>query len=439
MPYYDAAEVKAKAQDRWVEILTHFGIASDFLENVHGPCPGCNGKDRFRFDDTDGNGTFLCSQGGGGILSGDGFELLAHVKGWEWKRCLAEVAEFLSVAASPSTAPSAPAPPKVKPVKPSFKNEKLSAFAARWVAFVDTAWLADRSAIDPCGVRAGEFLASLFRGSEKVLVFTVFESQGQAIWPGDSVPPRGPNGIWFLPQPVDGLYHPNPRRKTAKHPGGQPSRRAQESVANWRYLVLESDNADPRDWLAALVQLPLAIAALYTSGGKSIHALVLVNTNSLENWRAFSAAIKPVMITLGADPQVASSAVRLTRLPGCLREGTTDKDGMYHSFEKPVLQKLLYLNPKPLAKPICALPRLRDVLAPVLEEADALLATSAADIATRSKAKDLGELITAMAAAAARPRDPVGCARRLAWFSSIPHVAAVLARLRRSPHFAQVA
>jgi putative DNA primase/helicase len=29
----------------------------------HGPCPGCGGKDRLRFDDID-NGMFYCSGGG---------------------------------------------------------------------------------------------------------------------------------------------------------------------------------------------------------------------------------------------------------------------------------------------------------------------------------------------------------------------------------------
>jgi len=38
----------------------------------HGPCPVCGGKDRFRFDDKDGRGTWFCSQcdpqSGGGLL-----------------------------------------------------------------------------------------------------------------------------------------------------------------------------------------------------------------------------------------------------------------------------------------------------------------------------------------------------------------------------------
>jgi hypothetical protein len=75
-PTFD--NVKKQARHHWVELLIAAGIDAKALRNVHGPCPGCGGKDRFRFDDHDGNGTFICSQGNGDNLSGDGFELLQH-------------------------------------------------------------------------------------------------------------------------------------------------------------------------------------------------------------------------------------------------------------------------------------------------------------------------------------------------------------------------
>jgi len=76
-PTFD--NVKKQARHHWVELLIAAGIDAKALRNVHVPCPGCGGKDRFRFDDHDGNGTFICSQGNGDNLSGDGFELLQHV------------------------------------------------------------------------------------------------------------------------------------------------------------------------------------------------------------------------------------------------------------------------------------------------------------------------------------------------------------------------
>jgi hypothetical protein len=76
-PTFD--NVKKQARHQWNELLVTAGIDAKALRNVHGPCPGCKGKDRFRFDNKDGNGTFICSQGSGDTLSGDGFELLQHV------------------------------------------------------------------------------------------------------------------------------------------------------------------------------------------------------------------------------------------------------------------------------------------------------------------------------------------------------------------------
>jgi hypothetical protein len=117
-------------------------------------------------------------------------------------------------------------------------------------------------------------------------------------------------------------------------------------------MVLESDDAEPGQWMAALAQLPLPIAAIYTSGGKSIHALVRIDASSKHDWDAKAAEIEPVVIPLGADPR-AISAVQLTRLPCCERLGTDGKDGKYVPYPQPRLQRLLYLNPSPDGTPIC--------------------------------------------------------------------------------------
>ncbi len=90
--------------------------------------------------------------------------------------------------------------------------------------------------------------------------------------------PVGPEGVWFLPQPVDGEYHPNPRLD------GRLSRRSEESVTAWRYAVLESDKADADDWLRCLVQMPLRIASIRESGGRSIHALMRVDAPRKTDW-----------------------------------------------------------------------------------------------------------------------------------------------------------
>ncbi len=83
--------VSMAASGRWVEILTHFGVAREFLTKRHGPCPACGGKDRFRFDNKNGSGSFFCNQCG----AGDGFKLLQVVHGYTASKALHEVADYL--------------------------------------------------------------------------------------------------------------------------------------------------------------------------------------------------------------------------------------------------------------------------------------------------------------------------------------------------------
>lgn len=48
------------ARGRWKGILTHFGMDAMYLDGKHHPCPFCGGKDRFRFTDKEGKGTWWC-------------------------------------------------------------------------------------------------------------------------------------------------------------------------------------------------------------------------------------------------------------------------------------------------------------------------------------------------------------------------------------------
>ena len=118
------------------------------------------------------------------------------------------------------------------------------------------------------------------------------------------------------------------------------------SLTAFRYAVLESDQAPFDQWLSFIVQLPIRIAAIYTSGGRSIHALLRLDTASKAEFDDTIAPLKRPLKALGADP-ACLSAVRLTRLPGCWRP------------EKNGFQKLLYLCPNPPAVRLADLPVLR--------------------------------------------------------------------------------
>src|SRR3546814_9555329 len=52
--------------NRWPSILPQFGISPSYLTGKQTPCPTCGGKDRFRFDNKDGRGTYYCNKCGPG-------------------------------------------------------------------------------------------------------------------------------------------------------------------------------------------------------------------------------------------------------------------------------------------------------------------------------------------------------------------------------------
>lgn len=89
-------KIREHTSGRWVMILSSLGIAPEYLRNRHMPCPGCGGHDRFRFDDRGGFGTFYCG-GGGNPVSGDGFTLLSHIFGWDFKTTATEVRKVLGI------------------------------------------------------------------------------------------------------------------------------------------------------------------------------------------------------------------------------------------------------------------------------------------------------------------------------------------------------
>lgn len=87
------ADIKRSSQGRWPDIL--LGLGLEVKLNRHSPCPGCGGKDRFRFDDRTGNGDFICNQMDG--KSGDGFTLLQHAYGWSAKESFDAVASYFGL------------------------------------------------------------------------------------------------------------------------------------------------------------------------------------------------------------------------------------------------------------------------------------------------------------------------------------------------------
>ena len=79
--------LKDRAQGRWSGILPALGIGESFLTGKHGPCPLCGGKDRWRWDNLEGRGTWICSKCG----AGDGISLVMQKNGWEFREAAKQI------------------------------------------------------------------------------------------------------------------------------------------------------------------------------------------------------------------------------------------------------------------------------------------------------------------------------------------------------------
>lgn len=306
---------------------------------------------------------------------------------------------------------------------PDFKIGKLRGLVAG-VPACEPEFFIERSPIDPRKITPGEFFEHMFAPGERVIVFTEFKGPGDYLWEvgrggyrlaaerdvkavRSNLPiDGGADGVWYLCNPVDGLWHANPRR------GGRFSRRSEESITKWRHMVVESDEVkkmkqkanalqttgpllregkldqvemclalckdpkwaeemmrDPSEkrwneigarllaearempglWNRLLAMAPLAIKAIYSSGGDSWHALVNVDMETKADFDSYLRTLaKRVLPKIGADPG-AMTPVRLSRAPGCTRGGK--------------LQRLIYCNPNPSPAgiPIRDLPKLRSL------------------------------------------------------------------------------
>lgn len=250
-----------------------------------------------------------------------------------------------------------------------FDRAALEAVQVKGVV-VDDVFLRARSVAWVPEVSVEDFLCGLYRPGERILVFTKFRSQGDFCYEvgvgwwrlGPRVEDKKvgcerprldqPEGVWYLAQPVSGGWNVKPGSNPREY-----TRRDYQGVTAWRYMVVESDEKDIEPlWLNALAQLRIPIVAMYTSGGKSVHALVRVNAESKDQWEEMRGVVRPLLTKLGADRAVFSG-VRLTRLPGFLRLGTgADSKEGYRRFPKPRLQRLLYWNPEAGCQPILTLP-----------------------------------------------------------------------------------
>ena len=167
-------------------------------------------------------------------------------------------------------------------------------------------------------------LAGLFYGDELVnicLEHGVGITKTRDAWMAnvrDDGAPSGSIGCMFRPNPVTGT------------PTGDKGGWTDKDITAHRFAVVESDLLPLVLQLSVIARLPLPVAAIIFSGGKSYHALIRVDAVDTVEYRRDVGRMLALLRPLGFD-QSTGNPSRMSRLPGAMR-------GEH-------MQKLLYLNP----------------------------------------------------------------------------------------------
>ncbi|CNI64134.1 putative prophage DNA primase [Yersinia intermedia] len=113
------SDITHQSRHRWPSILTALDIPG-LPGGKHGPCPLCGGKDRFRFDDKKGRGTWFCNYCG----HGDGLDLVTLVRQCDLIQAAREISRLTDVT------PTAPAKERTKPPSHADITQKVAALLA---------------------------------------------------------------------------------------------------------------------------------------------------------------------------------------------------------------------------------------------------------------------------------------------------------------------
>lgn len=116
----DRLDVREVAQGRWRSILSVLGADERTLSGKHGPCPMCGGRDRFRFDDKEGRGTYFCS----GCGAGDGVQLAMGITGQSFRDVAREVERIAGTVRPTSTKRERSDDDKLAALRRSFQESK---------------------------------------------------------------------------------------------------------------------------------------------------------------------------------------------------------------------------------------------------------------------------------------------------------------------------
>jgi hypothetical protein len=182
-------------------------------------------------------------------------------------------------------------------------------------------------------------LETLYQPREQINFVTAYELNGGKARPiglGETVErdtligrwrkqmPRSEAGGWLRMNPMDGRGV------------------ADVNVTAFRFALIECDVIPLELQMPLLAKLPLPIAAILGSGGRSFHAWVRIDTANADEFRRDVSRMLALLAKFGVDTKNKNPA-RMSRLPGVVRQIGAHGDGR---------QRLYYLNPQPKQKAI---------------------------------------------------------------------------------------
>ena len=182
-------------------------------------------------------------------------------------------------------------------------------------------------------------LETLYLPGEQINFVTAYQMDGEKANPsgiGETVErdaliarwrnqmPRSAAGGWLRMNPLDGR-------------GVNDA-----SVTAFRFALIECDKVPVDLQLSLFARLPLPLAAILASGGRSLHAWVKVDAETLDEYKQTVSRMLALLAKFGVDSKNKNPS-RMSRLPGVARQIGAQGDGR---------QRLFYLNPEPTQKAI---------------------------------------------------------------------------------------
>lgn len=110
-----------QCRNRWHSILPQLGVAPNFLTGKQTPCPLCGGRDRFRFDNKEGRGTYFCNSCG----AGDGVQLAMMALGTPFRETANRLREIAIGAVEVKAKPSMSEEQRLNALRETWKSSRV--------------------------------------------------------------------------------------------------------------------------------------------------------------------------------------------------------------------------------------------------------------------------------------------------------------------------